>query len=86
MFGTSSRMPCRTKGRKLGSIRKENENNILDGVSVDQLRLYHTLLVPQLSGKLTSARIWDAQLMVDHFSGLNYVNLMRSTNQDHTLA
>ena len=37
-------------------------------VSVDQLHSDQTVLVPQLSGKLTSARIWSAQVMVGHFS------------------
>ena len=67
MFATSSISKCRTKGNKSGSIRKDTDNNPGSGVSVDQLQSYRIGLVPKFSGKLTSARIWDAQLMVDHF-------------------
>ena len=35
-------------------------------VSVDQLQSAQTGLLPQLLGKLTSARIWSAEVMVDH--------------------
>ena len=43
-------------------------------------------MVPQLSGKLTSARIWSDQLMVDHFSDLTYVHIMIITSQEDALA
>ena len=86
MFVTTRRRQWTTKGNKSGSIRKETENNPGDVVSVEQIQSAQTGLVPQLSGKLTSAHIWDAQFMVDHFSDLTYVHLMRSTIQEHNLS
>ena len=71
---------------KPGSIRKETNNTPGSGVSVDQLHPYQPLLVPQFSVKLTSARIWSAQAMVDHFSDLTYVHLMVITSQEEILS
>ena len=82
MFGTERRREWITKVDKPGSIRKETDNNPGYGVSVDQLQSAQPGLVPQLSGKLTSARIWSAQLMVDQFSDLSYLKLMRNTSQE----
>ena len=63
--------------------------NIVDktryGVSVDQLQSAQIVLVPQFLGKLTSVRIWDSQVVVDNFSELNYIQLMRITSQKYTL-
>ena len=52
---------------------------------VDQIQSYQPGLVPQLSGKLTSARICSAQVMVEHFSYLTCVHLVKSTGQEGTL-
>ena len=81
MFVTASRMQWITKVNKSESIRKDTDNNPVSGVSVYQLQSDPPGIVPQLSGKITIAHIWDAQVMVDHFSNLTYVHLMRSTNQ-----
>ena len=86
MFGTLSRSKWITKGKKSGSIRKENGNNPGDEVSVDQLQLDQPELVPQFSGKLTSTHIWSAQVMMDHFSDVTYLYLIRSTSQEETLS
>ena len=86
MFETSRIRQCITKGKKSGSIRKGTDHNPGDGVSVDQIHSDNPGLVPQFSGKLTSARIWDSQVMVDHFSDLTYLYLMRSKIQEDNLA
>ena len=86
MFGTSRRRKWISKGRKLGYIRKETDNKPGYLVSVDQIQSAQPGLVPQLLGKLTSAHIWDAQVMMDHFSDLTCVYLMISTIQDETLS
>ena len=65
--------------------RKESDNNPGYVVSVDQLQSSHPVLVSQFSCKLTSACIWSAQVMMDHFNELTYLHLMRSTNQEDTL-
>ena len=53
---------------------------------VDQLRSAQSVLVTQLSGKITSERIWASHVMVEHFIDLTYVRIMRSTIQEDTLA
>ena len=85
MFRTGRNRQYKIKGKKLVSIRKETDNNPGSGFSVDQLQSDELVLVPQLSGKLTGAKIWSAQVMVDHFSHLVYVDLLISTSQEETL-
>ena len=86
MCGTESRRQWIAKGNKSGPIRKYIDNNPRYGVSVYQLQSDHTGLAPQLSGKITSARICDAQEMVEHFSYLTYIHLIISTKQEDTLS
>ena len=86
MFGTSRRRQRRTKGKKSGSTNKETDNKTGAAVPVDQIQSSHPGLISQLSGKLTSAQIWSAQVMVDYFIDLTYVNLTRITSQEETLA
>ena len=74
------------EGNTYDSIRKDTDNNPRYGVAVDQLQSAQPGLVPQLSGKPVSAHIWSSQVMVNHFSDLTYVHLMRSTNQKENLA
>ena len=81
MFGTERRQKFITKVNNSGSIRKDTGNKPVYSVSVDKLWSYHPGSVPQLSGKITSARFWAAQFIVDYFSDLNYVHLMIRTNQ-----
>ena len=81
MFVTPRRRQCRTRGKKSGYISKYTDNNPGAGVSVDQLQSDNPGLVLQFLSKLTSARIWDAQVMLELF----YMHLMRSTIQEETL-
>ena len=84
VFLTERRWKCRTKVNKLGSIPKYTNNKPGDVVSVDQLQSAQSGLIPQLSVKIINALIWSTQVMVDHFSDLTYVRLMRSTIQEDT--
>ena len=86
MFVTSRMMQWITKVNKSESISKDTENKPGYGVLVDQLRSSHPGLVPQFSEKTTSSHIWYAQVMVNHFSDLTYVQLMRSTIHEENLA
>ena len=81
IFGTAMRRQWMTKGKKSGSISKDTGHKTRSVVSVNHLQSDKSGLVPQLSCKLTSARIWAAQVMVEHFSDLTYVHLIRSTIQ-----
>ena len=86
MFGTARRRKWRKKWKKLGSIRQETVNNPGAAVPVDQLQSSQPGLVPQFLGKITSTRIWAAQVMVDRFSYLTYVQLMIITIQEDIVA
>ena len=68
------------------SISEDTYNKLGAGASVYQLHSDQTGLFPKSSGKLTSEHIWDAQVMVDHFSDLTYVHLMISTTQEENKA
>ena len=61
---------------------KYTDNEMVAAVSVDKIQSDQSGLVPQLSGKLTSSCIWSSQAIMDHFSALAYVELMRSTSQE----
>ena len=74
------------KVNKQESIRKDTYNKPEYGISLYQLWSSQPGLVPQFSGKLTSARVWSTQVMVNHFSDLTYLHLMRITSQEENLA
>ena len=57
-FGTAHRRPWRVKGKKSGSIRKENEVEPGDGTSIDQIVSAQPGLIPQMSGFRTNERLW----------------------------
>jgi len=81
-FGKAHRRPWRTKGKKSGSIRKPEHKQPGDGVSMDQIVSAQPGLIPQMTGFLTSKRIWGCTTFVDHVTDYVYVHLMR----DFTLA
>ena len=84
VFGRSHRRPWRNKG-KPGTIRKDDETEPGDCVSLDQLVSAQPGLIPQMSGYLTNMRIWGATVFVDHVSDFVYVALMRDLTLDETL-
>ena len=84
-FGHAHRRPWRVKGKKSGSIRKPEQTLPGDGVSVDQIISAQPGLIPQMSGFLTSKRLWGATTFVDHVSDYVYVHLMRDFSLEETL-
>ena len=84
-FGTAHRRPWRVKGKKSGSIRKDTHVEPGDGVSVDQIISSQPGLIPQMSGYLTSERLWGCTTFVDHVSNYVYVHLMRNFTLEETL-
>ena len=84
-FGQAHRRPWRTKGKKGGSIRTKAQTDPGDGVSVDQIISAQPGLIPQMSGFLTSQRLWGCTTFVDHVSDYVYVHLMRDMTLDETL-
>ena len=56
-----------------------------DGVSIDQIVSAQPGLIPQMSGFLTSKRLWGATTFVDHVSDYVYVHLMRGLTLNEKL-
>ena len=56
-----------------------------DGVSVDQIVSAQPGLIPQMSGFLTSKRLWGATTFVDHVSDYVYVHIMQDLTLDETI-
>ncbi len=83
-FGKAHRRPWRGKG-KYGSIQREEEKKPGDGVSADQIVSAQPGLIPQMSGFLTSERLWGATTFVDHVSDYVYVHLMKSFTIEDTM-
>ena len=54
-------------------------------VSTDQLVSAQPGLIPQPSGRLTSERVWAANMAVDHYSKVHKCVLMKGTSQSETL-
>ena len=52
---------------------------------VDQIVSAQPRLIPQMSGFLTSYRLWGCTTFVDHVSEYVYVNLMRDLSLSETL-
>ena len=55
------------------------------GVSVDQIVSAQPGLIPQMSGFLTSCRIWGCTKFCDHVSNFVYVHLMQDYTMDETI-
>ena len=76
-FRTAHRRPWTTKGKVSGSIHTSDHKEPEYGVSIYQIISAQTGLIPQMSGFLTSFRIWGCTTFCDHVSGFVYVHLMR---------
>jgi hypothetical protein len=84
-FGTAHRCPWRTRGKSSGSIRCPEHILPGDGVLVDQIVSAQPGLIPQMSGFLTSRRIWGCTTFCDHVSDFMYVHLMRDFTVNETI-
>ena len=71
---------------KSRSIPKYIDNKPVDRVSIGQIQADQSVWVPQISEKITSARIWYSQLKVHHYNYLTYVHQTISTIQEEILA
>ena len=81
-FGQAHRRPWRVKVNNSGSIRRLERKIPGDGVSVDKIVSAQPGLIPQMSGFLTSKRLWGATTFVDHVSDYVYVHLMQDLTLD----
>ena len=86
LYGKATRRPWRTKpkvGQQGGKLRTASEPG--QCISIDQLESSTPGLIAQIKGWLTKKRYKVATIFVDHFSGLSYIHLQKSTNADETL-
>ena len=84
-FGCAHRRPWRHKGKRHGDIRKKSHKIPGDATSVDQIVSSQPGLIPQMSGFLTSKRIWGCTTFVDHVSNYVNVHLMRDFTLEETV-
>ena len=85
LFGKATRRPWRTKtpANAISSVRQVTKPG--DCVSIDQLESSTPGLIAQLKGRPTVQRYRAATIFVDHFSGLSYVHLQKTTNAEETV-
>jgi len=86
LYGKATRRPWRTKpkgGQQGGKLRTASEPG--QCISIDQLESSTPGLIAQIKGWLTKKRYKVATIFVDHFSGLSYIHLQKSTNADESL-
>ncbi len=84
-FGQAHKRPWRTLGKRSNPIRSKEHDSPEDCVSTDQMVSAQPGLVPQMSGFLTSERIWGITLFVDHATDWTYGHLMWSLELSETL-
>ena len=84
-FGTAHQCPWCTRGKALGSICHPEHVLPGNGVSVDQIVSAQPGLIPQMSGFLTSCRIWGCTTFCGHASDFVYVHLMWDYAVDKTI-
>jgi hypothetical protein len=86
LYGKATRRPWRSKpkvGQQGGKFRTASEAG--QRISINQLESSTPGLIAQIKGWLTKKRYKVATSFVDHFSGLSYIHLQKSTNADETL-
>ena len=85
LFGKAHKRPWRNKSKQSNPIRSKDQTKPGDCVSTDQIVSAQPGLVPQMSGFLTSDRIWGVTVFVDHATDWTYGHLMRNLSLDETL-
>lgn len=84
ILGKAHRRNWRTRA-PYGSIRTLADKCPGTGTSIDQLISAQPGFVPQIRGKLTSAKITTITVFVDHYSDFTFVYLQKSASQEETL-
>ena len=85
-FGKATQRAWRTKPSKRhqgGKLRVATRPG--ECISVDQLESTTPGLIAQIKGYLTRKRYRAATVFVDHWSGLSYIHLQKSTNAEETM-
>ena len=81
-YGKAHRRPWRQKTQKTNIKVATKPGQV---VSIDQLESGTPGFIAQSKGSLTKGRYRVATVFVDHYSGLDYVHLQRSTSAEETL-
>ena len=85
MFGKATKRPWRTKAPQNRDQPSHTITKPGDCVSVDQLESSTPGLIGQLRGIPTIKRYEVATVFIDHYSGLSYVHLQKSTTAIETV-
>jgi hypothetical protein len=85
MFGKATKRPWRTKTPANSDNRSRTITKPGDCVSVDQLESSTPGFIAQLRGIPTTKRYLVATIFVDHYSGLSYTHLQKSTSAIETV-
>ena len=75
MFGCSHKKPWRLKWKYKHVIRSESETAAGDNTYLDALMSSTLVVIPQMSGFLTSDSFWAATVFVDHATSYMYTHL-----------
>jgi hypothetical protein len=84
LFGKATKRPCRTKVTP-SKIKPIPVHKPGDCILVDQIESTNPGLVGQMKGFLTNKRYRCATVFVDHFSGLSYMHIQKSTGAEETV-
>ena len=84
-FGTAHRRPCSTKGKVSSYTRTSDHKEPVDRVSIYKIISAQPGLILQMSGFITSCRIWGCTTFCDHVSDFVYVHLMQDFTVEETL-
>ena len=84
LFGKATKRDWRTKG-PINSIHGQRVTNPVECVSVDHLQFPILVFVRQMKVWLTQFQYGSATLYVDHYSGIAYVHVQKSTNGEETV-
>eukprot|EP00957_Ditylum_brightwellii_P109155 8326706-Ditylum_brightwellii.AAC.1 len=86
LFAKAQRRAWRTQGKKHKSVRKKHNTNPGDGMSADHAISHQPGLIPQVTGRLTHEKFWEAVTMIDHAISFVYSHLIRWTAVEDNMA
>ena len=77
--------PWQTEGNKIGLVHIPDQTNPVYGILVDQIVSTQPVIIPKISGILTSHRFWGCTTFMDHVSHYVYFHPMRELSLSETL-
>ena len=84
LLGKSTKWDWRKKG-PINSIHEQRVTKPGGCVSVDHLQFPILVFIGQMKGWLTQVQYGSATVFIDHYSGISYVHMQKSTNGEETV-